>query len=135
MSTPSTSNSNANKPIVIAHLSNGQTVVARLDERPVPQDPSQADDLPGETEVGSTWLLDPMTIFTAPGPGGRLQVSLVPFGNLFGALPAITEFQLQWWHLMVPMFDAPEAMVTQYLQATSKIAIVPANSHLSLGQP
>lgn len=105
--------------IRIIHLVNGQTVVARIEETEVE---AQGDQEGGRMVVA----VKPMVIFSSPGPGGRLSVSLVPFGSLFGVLPPVENLVLFDHLVMCPMFEAPEHLANEYIKATSGIAIAQA---------
>ena len=103
-------NNSTPSSIQVMHLVNGQTVIARVEEH-------------GEGEDRQVIAVKPMVIFAAPGPGGRLSVSLVPFGSLFGVLPPVQALVLFDHLVMCPLTDAPQALANEYLQATSGIAI------------
>jgi hypothetical protein len=91
--------------VALFHLIGGQIIIGKLEAE----------------RTDALILHEPFEVLASPGPRG-LAISLVPFGELFGALPPVPELDITDFALARSSL-VPEQMLSQYTTATTGLVV------------
>lgn len=105
-----------NDTIVLVNLVDGASVIARVKA----------------SNDKQLVLSKPLVLEFAPIGNGQMRVMMVPYLSLYGTLPLLDELEIDNVPAKVICIrEAPEQYARQYMEATSGIALAPANSKFS----